>query len=53
MEYHIPSDLVTTHNDVPMTTSLKVAEVFGKEHKHVMRDIRELDCSEESRRSNF
>jgi len=25
-----------------MTTSLKVAEVFGKNHQHVMRDIRKL-----------
>ena len=40
------------HGDVK-TTSLQVAEFFGKEHKHVLRDIRELDCSEEFTRSNF
>lgn len=34
-------------------TSLDVAETFGKEHKHVLRDIRELGCSEEFNRSNF
>lgn len=34
-------------------TSLDVAETFGKEHKHVLRDIRELACSEEFRQSNF
>lgn len=34
-------------------TSLDVADTFGKEHKHVLRDIRELRCSEEFRRSNF
>lgn len=34
-------------------TSLDVAETFGKEHKHVLRDIRELGCSEEFRRPNF
>lgn len=30
-----------------VTTSLLVAEVFGKEHKHVLRDIDELSCSED------
>ncbi len=34
-------------------TSLDVAETFGKEHKHVLRDIRELGCSQEFNRSNF
>lgn len=34
-------------------TSLDVADTFGKEHKHVLRDIRELGCSDEFRRSNF
>lgn len=37
----------------PVTTSLKVAEVFGKEHKNVLRDIAELACSQEFRRLNF
>lgn len=34
-------------------TSLDVAATFGKEHKHVMRDIRELGCSTEFNESNF
>lgn len=34
-------------------TSLDVAETFGKEHKHVLRDIRELGCSDEFNQSNF
>lgn len=34
-------------------TSLDVAATFGKEHKHVMRDIRELGCSAEFNESNF
>ena len=38
-------------NDV--TTSLIVAQVFGKEHKHVLRDIDELSCSDNFRESNF
>lgn len=39
--------------DRPLCTSCDVAETFGKEHKHVMRDIRELGCSDEFRQSNF
>ena len=34
-------------------TSLDVAETFGKEHKNVLRDIRELGCSAEFNRLNF
>ena len=34
-------------------TSLDVAETFGKRHDHILRDIRELGCSEEFRLSNF
>lgn len=45
--------LVFIENGRPVTDSLKVAEVFGKEHKIVMRDIRELGCSEEFGRYNF
>lgn len=35
-------NLVFLQNEQALTTSLKVAEVFGKQHIHVMRDIREL-----------
>ena len=35
------------------TTSLRVAEVFGKRHCDVLRDIRELDCSSEFHQRNF
>ena len=34
-------------------TSLDVAETFGKPHDKVMRDIRELGCSEEFNIANF
>lgn len=34
-------------------TSLDIAETFGKEHKNVLRDIRDLGCSEEFNRLNF
>lgn len=39
--------------EITVVSSLDVAETFGKEHKHVLRDIRELQCSEEFRQSNF
>lgn len=39
--------------EVPACTSLDVAETFGKRHDHVLRDIRELGCSQEFRLSNF
>lgn len=48
------NDLViqnSSGNDV--TTSLIVAQVFGKEHKNVMRDIENLSCSESFNRLNF
>ena len=45
--------MVFSKQDKPMTDSLKVAEHFGKQHAHVLRDIKELECSEEFRLSNF
>ncbi len=36
-----------------VTTSLVVSEKFGKEHKNVLRDIREIGCSEAFSRLNF
>lgn len=48
------SDLVfqnSNGNDV--ATSLLVAEVFGKNHKDVLRDIERLSCSEDFRVRNF
>ena len=35
------------------TTSKNVADVFKKDHRHVLRDIKNLDCSDEFRESNF
>lgn len=34
-------------------SSLDVAETFGKEHRRVLQDIRELGCSDEFRLHNF
>jgi Rha family phage regulatory protein len=53
INYAAVSNLVITHEDVPMTTSLKVAEVFGKKHLHVMEAIRNLDCPASFIESNF
>lgn len=46
-------DLVISSGGRNVTTSLIVAETFGKEHFNVLRDIRELDCSEEFNKLNF
>ncbi len=37
----------------PMVSSRKVAEIFSKDHDNVLRDIRNLDCSEEFFLLNF
>lgn len=47
------NQLVFIHNDKPVTDSLTVAEVFGKRHDNVLKDIRELGCSAEFRLLNF
>ena len=36
-----------------VVTSLDIAETFEKEHKQVLRDIREIKCSAEFGRYNF
>lgn len=45
--------LVFIDNGKTVTDSLTVALVFRKEHDKVMRDIRELECSEEFSLANF
>jgi len=45
--------MVVEKRGQPMTTSRRVAEVFSKEHKNVLRDIEILDCSKEFSRLNF
>lgn len=49
----ILANAVTVSNGRPVTTSLKVAEVFGKQHKEILRTIRELDIPEDWRERNF
>ena len=36
-----------------VTTSLRVAEIFSKQHKNVLQAIREMDCSDDFRGLNF
>ena len=39
--------------ETTVVSSLDVAETFGKRHDNVLKDIRELDCSDEFRLLNF
>ena len=56
MKELIPKDeygvFANTH-DIAMVDSLFVAQAFDKRHDAVLRDIRELDCSEDFRLHNF
>lgn len=51
----LPAVVVTvfTKRGKVFCNSKEIARAFSKEHKHVLRDIRELGCSVEFRRSNF
>jgi len=44
---------VSLHHNRPVTTSLNVADVFGKKHKNITQTIREMDIPEEFDRLNF
>ncbi|WP_425935407.1 Rha family transcriptional regulator [Aeromonas rivipollensis] len=48
-----PADLISLQQGQPVTTSLKVAELFGKQHKDVLRKIATLDCSKDFNERNF
>lgn len=47
------TDLVEVSNDKVLTSSLKVAERFGKRHDNVVRAIEKLECSSAFRLLNF
>lgn len=51
----LDTQIVALQGDHPTTNTLIIAEYFGKQHKHIMRDLRELmtDCPEEFNGSNF
>ena len=56
MKQLIPMDTLGVFadtNDTARVNSLFVAKFFEKDHKNVLRDIKELDCSDEFRRLNF
>ena len=46
-------EMVTTLDNKIITTSLKVADYFGKRHKDVLRAIRNLKCSDDFTQRNF
>ncbi len=46
-------NLVIENNGQLTTTSKIVSDVFEKQHKDVLRDIRRLDCSDDFRERNF
>lgn len=48
-----PSDAVVVKHGHPVTTSIKVAEVFNKRHRDVLRTIKDLDCPEDFSERNF
>lgn len=45
--------IVFEKSDKPMTDSLIVAEYFGKRHDNILKDVRELECSEDFSLLNF
>ena len=49
----LPVEAITVNDGKPTTNSRIVAEIFGKEHKHVLRDIKALDIPEDFAASNF
>jgi Rha family phage regulatory protein len=52
-EKHIFLPAVAINKQKLTVTSLNVAEVFGKQHKNILRDIAKLDVPDEFRRLNF
>ena len=47
------NDLVHIKDGLITVTSIEIAETFGKSHRHVLRTIGNLECSDEFRESNF
>lgn len=45
--------LVTTQDGALITTSINVAEAFGKLHKNVVRKLEMIECSQEFTELNF
>ncbi len=49
----LPNNAITATNAKLVTTSLKVAEAFGRLHKNVIRAIENVDCSDEFASAHF
>ncbi|MFD1216421.1 Rha family transcriptional regulator [Microbulbifer celer] len=49
----IPTDAIVLHDNQVRTTSLKVAEAFGKRHDNVIRKLQTIDCSQKFNELNF
>ena len=47
------TNAISVSNGKVTTTSRKIAEIFGKEHFHVLRDIEALEIPDDFRKSNF
>lgn len=45
--------MVAAENGRPVTTSMKVAEYFGKRHADVLRAVQSIECSREFSQRNF
>lgn len=45
--------LVSINDNQPVTTSRKIAKLFGKRHSDVVRAINELDCSDDFRERSY
>ena len=50
---HETANLVSVLNNTVVTSSLRVAEYFGKQHKSVLRAISQLECSVDFNQRNF
>ncbi len=53
LQTSLASPKVTIRNGKAVTTSLDVADYFGKLHKNVIQRIESLDCSPEFTSANF
>lgn len=49
----LPENVVSIADNQVKTSSLKVAEFFGRQHKNVLQSIENLDCSPEFTSANF
>ncbi len=48
-----PAECIAVQKGRPVTTSLQVAEVFGKQHRDVLKRLQMIDCSDDFNERNF